>query len=184
MKSFISLLRGINVSGHNMIKMAELKTLYESIGLTDVSTYIQSGNVVFRSEQNDPSVLGALIERAIQKRFGSSVTVIIRRPAELAKIIKTNPFLGLNKVDEARLYVTFLQTKPTATLVEALGPVAAKTPDEYRIIANEVYLHCPNGYGKTVLSNTFFEKHLNLKATTRNWNTVNRLLAMVGSVSG
>ncbi len=178
MTSFISLLRGINVSGHNMIKMAELKKLYESLGFRNVTTYIQSGNVIFQSGKDDSGSVEAAIERAIERKFGFPVTVIARKPAELAGIIKANPFSGSDKIDETRLYVTLLKTKPAPEVVKALQPAAARSTDQYKITGSEVYLYCPNGYGRTLLSNTFFEKQLKVKATTRNWKTVNTLYAM------
>lgn len=175
MATFVSMLRGINVSGHKMIKMAELKALYESLGLRDVSTYIQSGNAVFRTDRNDSGAIGASIEQAIERRFGFPVVVIIRRPKELSKIIKSSPFSGRDKIDETMLYLTFLKAKPSAALVKALKPVAAKSRDLCKIVGSEIYLYCPDGYGKTLLSNAFFEKHLRVEATTRNWKTVNAL---------
>jgi len=178
MPPLISLLRGINVSGHNMIKMAELKALYESLGFKNVTTYIQSGNVVFETDQDRPDKLEASIERAIEKKYGFPVTVIVREPAELRRIISGNPFLASKNVDEIRLYVTFLRSKPPAALLKSIQTVAAKSPDEYAINGREIYLHCPNGYGKTMLSNTFFEKQLKIVATTRNWKTVNTLYAI------
>ena len=184
MTSFVSLIRGINVSGHNMIKMADLKALYESLGFKSVTTYIQSGNVIFQTEEDSASSLEVSIERAIDKRFGFPVSIIVRKPAELARVIKANPFHGTDKIDESRLYVTFLKTKPAPALVKAVQAAAARSADQYSISGSEVYLHCPNGYGKTLLSNTFFEKQLKLMATTRNWKTVNTLYAMASRISG
>src|SRR5512140_1984563 len=184
MTSFISLLRGINVSGHNMIKMAELKALYESLGFRNVTTYIQSGNVIFQSENGGSASVEATIERAIEKQFGFPVVVVVRKPAELAKVIKANPFLGSDSIDESRLYITFLKTKPTPALAKALQPAAARSTDQYEILGCEVYLYCPNGYGKTLLSNTFFEKQLKGLATTRNWKTVNTLYGIASSMHG
>ncbi len=178
MNSFVSLLRGVNVTGHNTIRMTELKALYESLGFNDVTTYIQSGNVVFRAEADNPAQVEASIEHTIEKKFGFSVTVIVRKPAEIAGVIKSNPFIGGHKIDETRLYITFLRTKPTSALLKALQPAAAKSTDQYEIVGREVYLYCPNGYGKTLLSNTFFEKQLKSAATTRNWKTVNTLYGM------
>ncbi len=178
MTPFISLLRGINVSGHKLIRMTDLKALYESLGFVNVSTYIQSGNVLFEAGRNDPEAIAASIEQAVEKKFGFSVVVILRKPAELARLIKNCPFRGSGKIDESRLYVTFLKAKPSATLVKALEAVAARSPDQYEVVGSEVFLNCPNGYGKTLLSNTFFEKQLKAVATTRNWKTVNTLHVM------
>jgi uncharacterized protein (DUF1697 family) len=178
MHTYISMLRGINVSGQKMIKMAELKALYESMRLKNVATYIQSGNVIFQSKDNDPVSIGTSIEKAIEKSFGFPVTVVLRRPADFRKVIGKCPFLGTAKIDENRLYVTFFKSRPVPSLVRALPLVAAKSTDTYEIAGSEIYLHCPNGYGKTVFSNGFFEKHLKVAATTRNWNTVQTLLVM------
>jgi len=178
MHTFVSMLRGINVSGQKVIKMSRLKALYESVGFADVTTYIQSGNVIFGSSSNDPSSIGKMIVAAIEKSFGFSITVIIRRSSELGRIIRACPFVALSQIDESKLYVTFLNSRPTPTLVKALGLLAAKTRDQYKLVGSEIYLHCPQGYGKTAFSNAFFEKHLKVAATTRNWRTVNTLFAM------
>jgi uncharacterized protein (DUF1697 family) len=178
MHTYISMLRGINVSGQKIIKMAELKVLYESLRLTNVATYIQSGNVVFQSKQNDPVLIGASIEKAIEKSFGFSVTVVLRQPAEFRRVINKCPFRGSAKIDESRIYVTFLKSRPALALVKAMADVAKKSGDTFQISGNEIYLYCPNGYGKTEFSIGFFEKRLKVAATTRNWKTVQTLLAM------
>ena len=178
MHTYISMIRGINVSGQKMIKMTELKALYESLRLTNVATYIQSGNVVFQSGRNDPLAVGTSIEKAIEKSFGYSVTVVVRRPAEFRKVVIKCPFLGTTRMDESRLYVTFLKSRPPLSLVKTMALVTLKNADTYEHTGNEIYLHCPNGYGKTLYSNNFFEKHLRVAATTRNWKTVRTLLAM------
>ena len=163
--------------------MAALKALYESLGFTGVATYIQSGNVVFKSNKSDPRAVGADIARSIEKKFGFTVTVIIRDPKSMASIIKKNPFVGRRGLDEKRLHVTFLQEKPAPALVRTLAPLTSKTNDEYEVKGTEIYLHCPNGYGTTFLSNTFFEKNLKVAATTRNWNTVEVLCGMASGDS-
>jgi len=178
MTTYISMLRGINVSGSKIIRMADLKAMVESLGFTNVETYIQSGNVVFRGKETDPSGVSGRIAGAIAKKFGFAVPVVIRQPKELASILRKNPFAGRRGVDEKRLYVTFLAEKPLPALVKALEPLTSKSKDEYAVMGKEVYLHCPKGYGTSHLSNTFFEKNLKVVATTRNWNTVNILYSM------
>ncbi len=177
-QTYIAMIRGINVGGQKTIKMADLKALCESLGFRNVTTYIQSGNVVLSSAQKNPSTVGETIESGIKKKFGFDVTVVVRTPEELKSVVKKNPFVGRKGIDEIRLNVMFLDSKPEPALVKALGPLAAKSKDEYEINGREVYLHCPNGYGKTLLSNTFFEKNLKVRATTRNWNSVNNLLEL------
>jgi uncharacterized protein (DUF1697 family) len=172
------MLRGINVSGQKTIKMTELKSLYESLRLSNVATYIQSGNVVFQSANGNPLSIGTSIEKAIERSFGFTVTVVLRRPAEFRKVINKCPFLSTTRTDESWLYVTFLKSRPLPSLVKAMVPLASKNADRYVIAGSEIYLHCPNGYGKTLFSNNFFEKHLKVAATTRNWNTVQTLFAM------
>jgi uncharacterized protein (DUF1697 family) len=180
MNTYISLLRGINVSGQKMIKMNELKLLYESLRLSNVTTYIQSGNVVFQSAKADPLTIATMIEDAIERAFGFPVTVVLRRPAEFRRVINKCPFLKTTGTDEKRLYVTFLKSRPLPSLVKAITNAASKTEDKYEIVGSEIYLHCPNGYGKTLFSISFFEKKLKVAGTTRNWNTVQTLLAMTG----
>jgi len=175
--TYISMLRGINVGGKT-IKMADLKVLYEFLGFSDVTTYVQSGNLIFKTKKENTAAVVGSIERAIVEQLGLKVTVIVRQPVEMALIIKKNPFVGRRAVDENKLHVTFLQEKPASALVEALIPLASTSKDEYRVEGKEVYLHCPKSYGETLLSNKFFEKNLKVAATTRNWRTVNVLYSM------
>ena len=176
MNIFISMLRGINVSGHNKISMADLKNLYESLGFQNVVTYVQSGNVVFDSDKQDASKLSALIESQIKKSFDLSVSVLLRDKNDLQRIISGNPFVKRKK-DPIKLYVTFLQTSPPTFDFNIL-PLPSSESDEFIIIDKEIFIFCPNGYGRTKLNNNFFEKKLNLIATTRNWNTVNALFKL------
>lgn len=176
MKTFISILRGINVAGKNKIPMADLKVMYEEIGGKDVITYIQSGNVIFDTKENDPQQLEKRVEKKILDKFGFKVPVVIRQEKELEKLIKDNPFLK-EKVDESKLHVTFLAQEPEADLVGKIKEVRHE-PDRFIVSGKEVYLYCPDGYGNTKLSNTFFENKLKVIATTRNWNTVNKLVEL------
>jgi uncharacterized protein (DUF1697 family) len=178
MNTYICMLRGINVSGQKLIKMADLKALYDSLHLKNVATYIQSGNVVFQSPISDPMKITASIERAIEKSYGFSVAVVLRSPSDFRKVIDKRPPLGAGKIDETRLYVTFLKSKPDPSLARMLAAAKQKGTDVFAIAGSEIYVYCPNGYGKTVLSNTFFEKQLKITSTTRNWNTVQTLLSM------
>ena len=178
MNTYISLLRGINITGNKIVRMADLKALYESLGFSDVTTYIQSGNVIFGSRSNDPDAVAEKIMAGVKKKFGFDVTILIRRPDEMKSIIRKNPFIGRKNLNEQGLYVTFLQHKPSPELVKALAPLAAKTRDQFEIPGTEIYLHCFTGYGKTLLNNSFFEKYLKVRASTRNWRVVNELLRM------
>ena len=175
MNSFISLLRGVNVTGYNKLLMADLKSLYESLDFKNVVTYLQSGNVVCDSNQKDASTLSSIIEMQIKKTFDLNVSVLIRNKNDLQGIITSNPFIK-RKEDPTKLHVTFLHSLPTDLQKLSALPDG---PDECVVINKEIFLFCPNGYGRTKLSNNFFENKLNVIATTRNWNTVNALYKLV-----
>jgi uncharacterized protein (DUF1697 family) len=173
--SYISMLRGINVSGRNIIKMDRLKSLYQSLGFDEVSTYIQSGNVMFSTKNQTPKVLEEMISSAIATAFGFEVPVMILDRNSLAQIIQNNPFSEDDDKDEAFFHVTFLADEPVSFDQEAI--LAKKQADEAIVFTPKaIYLYCPNGYGNTKLNNNFLEHQLNLKATTRNWKTTCMLL--------
>jgi uncharacterized protein (DUF1697 family) len=176
MHTFISLLRGINVSGQKKIRMEELRHVYEALHLANVQTYVQSGNVVFDTEDGDAAVLAGRIEAQIEQTFGFSVPVLLRQVADFSFILHNNPFLNDRNVDSDHLYLTFLAAAPPAQLVGQLK--APGDGDEFVLVGREIFVFCPNGYGRTKLNNNFFEKKLKLYATTRNWKTVNALYEM------
>ena len=176
----LSLLRGINVSGQNKIRMADLRDLYESLGFAQVETYLQSGNVVFEADGADGDALGRRIEAAIKAAWGFDVAVLMRRPADIARVIENNPFLTERDEDPAQQYVTFLHAAPENIDASGLDGTEGRG-DEYVVGEREVFVFCPNGYGRTKLSNTFFERKLKVRATTRNWKTVNALHGMAGA---
>lgn len=178
MQTFISILRGINVSGQKKILMADLKSLYENLKFKDVKTYIQSGNVVFKSDEKLSDIdLARKIEITINKKYNFHVPIIIRSKEELGKIILSNPFLKEKNLDVKKLHVTFLSQIPAKKSVESMKEINY-SPDQFIISGKEIYLHIPESYGETKLSNNFFEKKLKVSATTRNWNTVNKLFEM------
>lgn len=177
MTTYISLLRGINVSGQKKIKRGGLVPLYETLGWKNAKTYVQSGNVLFDSADGSALKLSRRIEEKIQQTYGFSVTVLIRTAEELQRTAKKTPFLKKANVDIAKLHVTFLSEGPDRTALEQLDGIVSGD-DEFMIAGKEIYLYCPNGYGRTKLSNTFFEKKLKVAATTRNWNTATALLDM------
>ena len=178
MNTFISMLRGINVSGQKKIKMEELKALYESLNLKSVKTYIQSGNVIFECSHSNISELTNKIEKIIKQTFGFSVTVIIRTKNEFKHLIDNNPFYGERKEDITKLHVTFLADIPSHSSLSVMNELEDKS-DQLAIAGKDIYLFCPNGYARTKLTNSYFEKILNVSATTRNWKTVNKLYDLV-----
>ena len=162
------------------MRMSELAELYESLGFTEVRTYVQSGNVVFSYATGDPASLARRIEIRLKARMNLDVTVLVRTPGELGRLVDRNPFT--NK-EQSRLYVTFLSKKPDHIPTEKID-AARGQGEEFHIFEREVSLFLPYGSGRTKLSNSFFEKTLDVRATTRNWNTVTTLLKMAkpGSV--
>jgi uncharacterized protein (DUF1697 family) len=176
MTTFVSLFRGINVGGHKAIRMDELKELHESLGLKDVVTYIQSGNVVFTSDNADLAQLPGQIEDGFAQKFGFHVNVIVRTSAELRDIIANNPFQA--KQESKWVVVLFLATRPDSTAQEDLQKTYVG-PEELCIIGQEVYIYYPNGIGRSKLSHTFIEKKLKTNATGRNWNTILQLQKMI-----
>lgn len=171
------MLRGINVSGQKIVKMADLRTLYEGLGFERVTTYIQSGNVIFHSDTNSSAALSKKIAGAIEEQYGFNVPITIRTRGELKKLISNNPFLTKENIDLSKLHITFLETKPEAAQLVSIETVDSKG-DEFYVSGSEIYLYCPGGYGKTKLSNNFIESKLKQSATTRNWKTVNILYEM------
>jgi uncharacterized protein (DUF1697 family) len=177
MPVFVAMLRGVNVGG-NSLKMDWLREACEGIGLKDVRTYVQSGNIIFGSGLA-AAKLGRSLKALIDAKTRLPVTVVIRSAPEMAKIVAGNPFLKRRDIDLARLYVTLLSGAPPKPAADRLDALAGSR-DEYRMAKQEVYLHCPVSYGQTRLSNTAIEKALAVGATTRNWNTVTTLCDMAG----
>ena len=182
MTSYISILRGINVSGQKSIKMADLKAMYETLKFDDVKTYVQSGNVVFRAEKEKTDVLEAKIAEQIKHKYDFEVPLIVMAIDKLKSIINSNPFKDDPDKDEKFLHVSFLGSTPENYNEEAI--LSKRAGQEEIIITSEaVYLYCPHGYGTTKLNNNFLENKLNVPATTRNWKTTNALLALANSIS-
>ncbi len=180
METFISILRGINVSGQKKIIMLELKALYEELGLKSVTTYIQSGNVIFKSV--DEKNLNKKIETKIFEKYNFIVPVIVRKLDEIKNTLEFNPFLKEDNIDLSKLHVTFLEEEASAENIEKLTEIDQK-PDLFKVNKKEIYLYTPNGYGNTKLKNNFFEKKLKTNATTRNWKTVNELFKKADEIS-
>jgi len=175
MSTFVALLRAVNVSGVKLT-MAELRSTLEALGLTDVQTYVQSGNVVFDATEDDPAAHTSVIQSAITAAFGLDVKVLVIGAADLARIARTNPFLDAG-ADLRTLHATFLFEPVTEEAFAALEP-PAREGEQFALGEQLVYLHLPHGYGRSKLSNAYFERTLRTPATTRNWRTVTTLVEL------
>jgi len=175
MTTHLALLRGINVSGHNMIKMEALKTTLEAIGFQNVQTYIQSGNVFVDSDEENASAVGFKIKQEIFKIFGHEVPIVVVNKEDLAVCFKNNPFLKDKDIDIKKLYVAFVSTTLKSDSINDLK-ISQFKPDEASIDGNKIYIKYAVGAGKTRFDQKYIEKKLNVTATIRNWNTVTQLL--------
>jgi len=179
MAQFISLLRGINVSGKRKILMADLKALYQNLGFKDVATYIQSGNVVFHTNLKSTSKIESLIKKAIDEKYGFDVPVLVKTVSDLVEAKNANPFLKEEGIDTKRIFFTFLSDLPEVERI-AFAKEKDFSPDVFIINGKNVFGHCPNGFAKSKLTNNFFESKLKVRATTRNVKTVNKLIELAG----
>jgi len=177
MATHIALLRSVNVLGKNMIKMPELARAFEKAGFKNVRTYIQSGNILFETGEESADLIAARISDLISKKFRLAIQSVVLTPQELADIIGQNPFVKKPGIDLTKQHVTFLdrdiETEKAEKLLSYHYP-----PDEIIIGNRAVYVHCPDGYGRTKYHNKFIEKKLAANATSRNWNTCLKLLEM------
>ena len=174
---YLALLRGINVGGKNKLPMADLRSLFADAGCRDVQTYIQSGNVLFRAEPAAVASLPDLLAARIAARFGYRVPVLLRTVQELGDVVGNNPFIAAGAAEDA-LHVLFLAGEPGVRAVAALDPDCSP-PDAFAVHGREVYLHLPNGAGRTKLTTGYFDTKLATISTGRNWRTVTTLLAMM-----
>lgn len=174
MNQYILLLRGINVGGHRKIKMADLRLLLQNLDYANVQTYIQSGNILLESDQ-EAAQIASKVKAAIKAKYDFDVPTLVMLWKDLEAIVEKLPFENVE--EEKALYFTFLEKKPDAESVERLEPKLLKG-EAYQIIDKTIYLYCPNGYGRTKLTNDFWEKQLKVAATTRNWKTTKKLLEM------
>ena len=177
MTVLVSMLRGINMGPHHRIRMESLRQLYEDLGLRDVASYLQSGNVVFRTAGRNPGRIGAQIENAIEATFGFHSDVLLRTTAELRAVIAANPFADRAGIEPAKLAVTFLAAAPAAEASEKLLSVRI-APEELYIRGREIFIYFPNGMARPKLPLGLIDRTVKMPNTGRNWNTVNKLLEM------
>jgi uncharacterized protein (DUF1697 family) len=172
----VALLRGINVGGKNRIVMSALVAAFEDAGCSDVRTYVQSGNVVFRAPARTAARLPREIAAHLAEHHGLTVPVVLRTVAELEGVARANPFLARG-VDAALLHVAFLAAQPAKAAVAGLDP-RRSPPDELVVAGREVYLHLPNGVARSRLTNAWLDAQLATISTLRNWRTVGELVAL------
>lgn len=180
MEVYIALFRGINVGGKNKLPMNELVGILEELGCQNVKTYIQSGNVVFKSNENDVSRLLTRISSGIKTYHGLTPYILILNPEEFEKILTNNPFPEA-KHDPKTLHVGFLASIPEEPKLGKLESLKAES-ERYRLIGKTFYLWAPNGIGRSKLAASA-EKLLGVPMTDRNWRTVSKILEMVKAIS-
>lgn len=181
MSAIICMLRGVNVGGHNKIKMEALRALCESLKLRSPQTYVQSGNVVFLSTEKNLVLLSRRIQDAIERNCGFRPDVVLRTSSEMRHVIARNPFASRHGIDPAKLLVTFLAAEPSKPARENLLKLDTRG-EEIHFHGNELYIYFPNGIGKTKLSWAVVERALSTSFTGRNWNTVVKLHEMAESL--
>jgi uncharacterized protein (DUF1697 family) len=172
--TYLSLFRGINVGGHQAVRMDELKALHESLGFKDVVTYIQSGNVVFTSDNPDETQLSRRIEDGFAQKFGFAVSVIVRSCNELQAMMANNPFRDDPQKEAKWILVLFLAKRLETTALDDLQQ-SYHGPEEFYLIGQELYIYYPDGIGRSKLTLALIEKKLKTIGTGRNWNTILRL---------
>lgn len=178
MTTRVVLLRGINVGGQNKLPMAELRDTAGSIGLGEPETYVQSGNMVVSTDL-DETDLGEQLQTAIAERFGFDVSVVSRLASEFAAIAAAHPFESLG-LDDRLLHVAFLDRVPDEPL-DTLIDATDYEPDRFETRGREIYLAYPNGSGRSKLNHSLLERRLGVRATARNWRTVQKLVELAGS---
>lgn len=178
----IGLLRGVNLGPHRRIKMEDLRAVCKQCKLRDAQTYLQSGNIVFRSDDADLPQLAKRVEDAIEASFGFRSDCILRTTGELRGVVSGNPFAGRKGVEPARLLVTFLASTPND---EACARVRALRADseEVHLAGSEIYIYYPNGMGRSKLTIAALDRALKISGTGRNWNTVTQLMEIAESLA-
>ena len=178
MPQYVALLRSVNIGGYGRIPMTELRASFDKLGYADVTTYIQTGNVLFSTPSKSESKIVNTIEERLDEDFGESPAVILRNVPELLRIGKASPYARAG-ANPARHHVTFLATAPSKAVLSALE-LPRSGQDELVVDGREVYVHTPNGYAETKYTGSFIERRLGVVSTTRNWNTVTKLCELAG----
>jgi len=177
---YVALLRGINVGGNNILKMADLAAIFSAADCEDVATYIQSGNVVFTATPQVAAKIALIVRAEVQAMCGFGCLLTLRSQPQMLAVLAANPFLQGKKpvTDEKQLHVAFLAEEPTPEQIATLDP--NRSPgDGFRVVGSEVFLHMPNGMARTKITNQWLDSRLKTTSTVRNWNTVRKLAQMM-----
>jgi uncharacterized protein (DUF1697 family) len=177
MAVMICMLRGVNLGAHNRVKMEALRAVCESLKLRDPQTYVQSGNVIFKTDERDLVKLAKRIESAIEKKFGFQTDVVLRSTVEMREVIARNPFAKRRGIEPSKLLVTFLAGDPGEEARVKVRAIRC-APDELFIEGSEAYIYFPNGAGRPTLNWASIPKSLKVAGTARNWNSVVKMFEM------
>jgi uncharacterized protein (DUF1697 family) len=177
MPVLVCFLRGINVGGHAIIKMEALRALFASLKLQQPQTYVQSGNVIFKTSERDVELLATRIKQAIERKFACSPAVVLRSAAELRAVVSSNPFAKRTHIEPAKLHVFFLAARPERNAAHRLRQLAIQ-PEELHLLGQELFIYFPNGVGKSKLPWARLDKALETQGTGRNWNSVTKILEL------
>lgn len=182
MPTYVALLRGINLGARNRVAMADLRAALTGLGYDEVRTYLQSGNAVFRASTRSAKALRAEVEKGLRDALGKDLTVLVRTPAELAKVVQTDPF-GERATDPARYYVYFADGPvPGAAFTDV--PAESIAPEELAVVGSEIYAWMPAGLHKAKVNGLVTARSRGLVLTARNWRTVQALHAMASAAPG
>jgi uncharacterized protein (DUF1697 family) len=183
MPVLISMLRGVNLGPHNRIKMDALRALYQTLKFEDPRSYVQSGNIIFRTKVKNTPQLASKIKDAIEKKFGCRTEVILRTTDELRKAISASPFAKRPNLEPGKILVTFLAGPPAPGSETSLAAFDSY-PEEVHLNGRELYIYFPDGAGKSKLPWSKVEKFLKVTGTARNWNSVTNMLAIAEELEG
>ena len=171
------MLRGVNLGSHNRLSMEALKTLYTSVGLEDARTYVQSGNVLFKTGERNLVSLADKIVAGIETQFSVPTQAILRTRAELKKVVNNNPFAGRPEIHPSKLLIVFTAADPAPEIRSQILAINIE-PEELRFQGRELYIYFPNGMARPKLSIPRIERMLHTPCTGRNWNSVTKMLEM------
>ncbi len=177
---YVALVRGINVGGHKMLAMSDVREMLEELGFADVRSLLQSGNLIFAGPGSVAATLEATLEATAEKRFGFLRHILVRTAREWAAIIERNPFPGEAARDPGHLLVMCLKTKPAGSAAKALEKAIAGR-EVIRLVGRDLYIVYPDGVGRSKLTNAVIERTLDTRGTARNWNTVLKIRALMNS---